>query len=204
MPPTIKGAALPKNPSAKPKNEEGQVGAATDKPSQKKSRGSRTHTRRLLIQALYASAHNKEDLPSLVRYCSEQEDYAAADKVLFTQWLHLILKLEATLVEQLSPCINRSWASVSPIEKSILLLGAFELLHQKSNHRSVIINEALNLAHAFGATDGYRFINSALDKLASEVRAEEVRIVNDKPAKPVAKTVGGERNKTEQKKGHAP
>jgi N utilization substance protein B len=38
----------------------------------------------------------------------------------------------------------------------------------------VVVNEALELAKAFGATDGYKFVNGILDKVAREARREEI------------------------------
>ena len=37
-----------------------------------------------------------------------------------------------------------------------------------------MINEAVELAKAFGATDGHRFVNGVLDKVAADVRAAEI------------------------------
>jgi N utilization substance protein B len=39
----------------------------------------------------------------------------------------------------------------------------------------VIINEAIELAKTFGGTDGHKFVNGVLDKLAAGLRAAEIR-----------------------------
>jgi N utilization substance protein B len=39
----------------------------------------------------------------------------------------------------------------------------------------VIINEAIELAKTFGGTDGHKFVNGVLDKLAAVQRAAEIR-----------------------------
>jgi N utilization substance protein B len=38
----------------------------------------------------------------------------------------------------------------------------------------VTINEAIELGKRFGATDGHKWVNGVLDKLATQVRPEEV------------------------------
>jgi N utilization substance protein B len=39
----------------------------------------------------------------------------------------------------------------------------------------VVINEAVELAKVFGGTDGHKFVNGVLDKLAVRLREIEVR-----------------------------
>ena len=38
----------------------------------------------------------------------------------------------------------------------------------------MVINEAIELAKAFGGTDGHKYVNGVLDKVAGEVRPAEV------------------------------
>jgi len=64
---------------------------------------------------------------------------------------------------------------LSPVERGILLLAAFELMHQPQVPYRVVINEAVELAKTFGGTDGHKFVNGVLDKLAARLRALEVR-----------------------------
>jgi N utilization substance protein B len=40
----------------------------------------------------------------------------------------------------------------------------------------VVINEAVELAKRYGGTDGYKFVNGVLDKVAARVRADEIRV----------------------------
>jgi N utilization substance protein B len=56
-----------------------------------------------------------------------------------------------------------------------LLIGSFELVHQLDVPYRVSINEAVELAKSFGGTDGFKFVNGVLDKLAAEVRGTELR-----------------------------
>jgi N utilization substance protein B len=38
----------------------------------------------------------------------------------------------------------------------------------------VVINEAVELAKTFGGTDGYKYVNGVLDKLAPDIRTLEL------------------------------
>jgi N utilization substance protein B len=73
----------------------------------------------------------------------------------------------------LAPFIDRPWQEVSPIERSILLLGACELKRHIETPYRVIINEAIELAKTYGGTDGHKFVNGVLDKLTPLLRAAE-------------------------------
>ncbi len=55
----------------------------------------------------------------------------------------------------------------------MLLLGAFELAQHFEVPYKVVINEAVELAKTFGGTDGHKFVNGVLDKLAPQLRALE-------------------------------
>jgi N utilization substance protein B len=56
------------------------------------------------------------------------------------------------------------------VERAILLLAAWELKHSPDIPFRVVINEAIELAKDYGATDGYKYVNGVLDKLAPALR----------------------------------
>ncbi|MFN8987987.1 MAG: transcription antitermination factor NusB, partial [Burkholderiales bacterium] len=49
-----------------------------------------------------------------------------------------------------------------------------ELIHMPETPYRVIINEAIELAKFFGGTDGHKYVNGVLDKLAAVNRSEEI------------------------------
>ena len=63
---------------------------------------------------------------------------------------------------------------MSPIERAILLIAAWELIHKQEIPYRVTINEAIELGKRFGATDGHKYVNGVLDRLAAVTRASEV------------------------------
>ena len=80
----------------------------------------------------------------------------------------------AELRELISPHISREFGRLSPIERAILYIGAFELSAHPETPFKVVLNEAVELGKSFGATDGYRFVNGVLEKIAASTRPDEV------------------------------
>ena len=74
----------------------------------------------------------------------------------------------------IAPYIDRPLAELSPVEHGILLVAAYELQTQMDVPYKVVINEAVEIAKSFGGTDGFKYVNGVLDKLAAQARALEV------------------------------
>ncbi|MGE9270407.1 MAG: transcription antitermination factor NusB [Verrucomicrobiales bacterium] len=56
---------------------------------------------------------------------------------------------------------------IDPIDRAILRLGAWEILHNADVPKPVAINEAIELAKKFGTSDSGRFVNGILDQIPS-------------------------------------
>ena len=78
------------------------------------------------------------------------------------------------LIAAFAPYLDRAPTALSPIEKSVLVIGAWELLREPDVPYRVAINEAVELAKSYGGTDGYKYVNGVLDRLAAATRAAEV------------------------------
>ena len=55
----------------------------------------------------------------------------------------------------------------------MLVIGAWELKHRTEIPYRVIIDESIELAKSYGGTDGHKFVNGVLDKLAPRLRSSE-------------------------------
>lgn len=78
-----------------------------------------------------------------------------------------VLGLKPQLDEQLNAVIeNFAPERIDPIDRAILRLGAWEILHNPDVPNPVAINEAVDLAKEFGTTDSGRFVNGILDQIA--------------------------------------
>jgi len=79
------------------------------------------------------------------------------------------------LLATLAPDVDRSLAALAPIERALLVIGAWELTHRLDIPYRVVIDEAVELAKVYGGTDGHKFVNGVLDHVAARLRADEMR-----------------------------
>lgn len=105
----------------------------------------------------------------------DAEDFSEADAQWFKTLLHGVIREAPDLRERFTPFIDRPLAELSPIEHGILLIGSFELVHHVEVPYKVAINEAVELAKSFGGTDGFKFVNGVLDKVAAQARGVEIK-----------------------------
>ena len=77
------------------------------------------------------------------------------------------------LLREIEPRIDRKLEALAPVERALLVIGTWELAHRSDIPYRVVIDEAVELAKAYGGTDGHKFVNGVLDKLAPVLRAAE-------------------------------
>ncbi|MDP2835091.1 MAG: transcription antitermination factor NusB [Pseudomonadota bacterium] len=150
---------------------------SADKPSRAAGtgRGSRQISRELVLRALYERLSAGTDFPGLVSFAEEAREYAEANTGFFRELLEGVLKQLSALDTALEPHLDRPVSELSPVEHAALLIGAYELSHSLNVPYKVCINEAVNLAKSYGGTDGHKFVNGVLDKLARVARAVELQ-----------------------------
>lgn len=177
IPPLPKTAKRPKQSAAGlPDNlaAESIADAAIEATKKAPPKSARRRSREFALQALYQwqiAAHSPGDLETQF---GEAEGFKRGDVKLFSTLMRGTIKESSHLTEQLTPHLDRPWAEVSPIERSILLMSSFELIHMVETPYRVILNEAIELAKSFGGTDGHKYVNGILDKLAATARADEI------------------------------
>jgi N utilization substance protein B len=98
---------------------------------------------------------SKESLAALLR-----ETDALADAVLREK--DDIDKRLAAVVENFAP------ERIDPVDRAILRLATWEILHAEKVPAPVAIDEAIELAKRFGTTDSGRFVNGVLDKISKQ------------------------------------
>jgi N utilization substance protein B len=131
----------------------------------------RHRARAITLQALYAWKLQGGDA---LGHARTLEGWEHCDQGLAEQLLSQIIVKSDALEEKISPHLNRSLASLSPVERVILLIGTYELAELPETPFKVVLNEAIELGKSFGGTDGHKFVNGVLEKLATELRAEEI------------------------------
>jgi len=141
-----------------------------------KPRSARRRAREFVLQALYAwlVQGDAEGIGAIEAHIREDAEFSGADQAWFVGLLKGITNNAATLRETFEPFIDRPIVELSPIEHGILLIGTFELTHQLDVPYRVAINEAVELAKSFGGTDGFKYVNGVLDKVAANARSAEV------------------------------
>ncbi len=115
---------------------------------------------------------------------AELDAFRKADVEYFRTLLNGAIENAAALEARIAPHLDRKIDNLSPIERSILLLGGYELTRELEVPYRVVINEAVELAKTYGGTDGHKFVNGVLDKLAAEVRRLEVSADRGAPRRP--------------------
>lgn len=152
-------------------------------------KSARRRSREFAVQAIYQWQLAGQSLADIEQQYGEAEGFAKADSDLFAVIVSGVIKHAETLKENLAPHLDRPWKEVSPIESAVLLIGAFELANLPDTPYRVIINEAIELAKSFGGTDGHKYVNGILDKLALSLRTEEIGFQGEVPVpKPPRKT----------------
>jgi N utilization substance protein B len=137
--------------------------------------GSRRVAREYALRGLYGWLLSQQDHAHISATLREDAQFRKADETYFSQLLQGAIEDAPNLEAKLRPCLDREVAELSPIERGVLLIGAYELTACPDVPYRVAINEAVELAKQYGGTDGHKYVNGVLDKLAQDVRAVEIK-----------------------------
>lgn len=143
-----------------------------------KSRSARHRAREYALQGIYAwiiSGCAHQERGAIDAHLRSQEEFPLADENWYKTILYGVFNQAEALREKFAPFVDRPVNELSPIEHGVLLLATFELAELQEVPYKVVINEAVELTKEFGGTDGFKFVNGVLDKLAAELRALEVK-----------------------------
>ena len=144
------------------------------KPARPTSKSPRRRAREFALQGLYQWQIGGNDEAAIEAHLADAEGFDKADRDFFIGLLRGVLAQQADLQSALQTFLDRPFAELSPVEASVLLAGAYELTNDLQTPYRVIINEAIELAKSFGGTDGHKYVNGVLDKLAAKLRPVEV------------------------------
>lgn len=132
----------------------------------------RRKSRRLIVQALYQWQIAEGDVIDIMKQFRE-ENPGKIDWDYFQEVFTAIPKQVNSLDAHLRPLLDRDLKALDPIERALLYMGTFELANRLDVPYRVVINESVELAKMFGATESHRYINGVLDKLVPVLRAAE-------------------------------
>ena len=137
-------------------------------------KSARRRSRELVVQALYQWLVTNGDAGSAESYIRETPDFHKADEAYFKNLYRGVTGDIEALRGAIAPFIDRPLEELSPVEHGILLTAAYELQNQLDVPYKVVINEAVEIAKSFGGTDGFKYVNGVLDKIAAQARSLEV------------------------------
>lgn len=138
------------------------------------SKSERSRAREFALQALYQTLVGKNPVSDIDAFTRELAGFSKSDSVHFDALLHGCSAEAAELDALLLPLLDRKLDEISPIEHSVLWIGAYELKHCLDVPWRVVLNECIELAKEFGGTDGHKYVNAVLNELAPRLRAAEV------------------------------
>jgi len=134
-------------------------------------RSARRQAREIALQALYAWQLSGGDPLDEARTL-EAED--KADRAFAEVLVRGVRDRVAELERLIAPHLDREFARLSPVERSILYIGTLELVAHPETPFKVVVNEAIELGKSYGAAEGHRFVNGVLEKIAARLRPDEV------------------------------
>nr|VFJ52582.1 MAG: NusB antitermination factor [Candidatus Kentron sp. FW]VFJ60756.1 MAG: NusB antitermination factor [Candidatus Kentron sp. FW] len=139
-------------------------------PMTKSSRGRRTEARRAALQALYQWQIVNQNIDTIAIAFPDQWQFLPLDGDYLRELVREIPRCIEQLDARLTPVIDRPTSQINPIERAILWIGVYELTFRPDVPPRVAVNEAIELAKAFGAAQSHKYINGVLDKVAIDLK----------------------------------
>lgn len=132
----------------------------------------------ITLQALFAYEFHGGDPEAVLEYVSREFEGKISDLSFAYELLNGVLANQAeikTLVEKYAP----AWPydKIAPVDRAILEIAIFEMLHSKDVPSVVAIDEAIELAKTFGNENSQKFVNGVLNAIfeSSKTRGTEAR-----------------------------
>jgi transcription antitermination protein NusB len=147
---------------------------APQRPRKAADKSGRTRAREFALQALYQHLVGRNDAGDIDAFTRDLTGFHKADSAHYDALLHGCIAEAAALDDLIVPLLDRSLAEISPIERGVMWIGAYEFRHCVDVPWRVVINECIELAKSFGGTDGHKYVNGVLNQLASQLRPLEV------------------------------
>ncbi|MFT7244926.1 MAG: N utilization substance protein B [Candidatus Azotimanducaceae bacterium] len=141
----------------------------------KPSPASRSKARRFVLQALYQMHMSGTSAVDVYAQFRQSHDMKRVDTEYLQGLLIGIDTHRAELLALIGPKLERKIEELDPIETAALLIGTYELQHKIELPYRIAINEGVELAKQFGATESHKLVNSVLDALARDLREPEYR-----------------------------
>ncbi|HRQ60582.1 MAG TPA: transcription antitermination protein NusB [Alphaproteobacteria bacterium] len=131
------------------------------------------------VQAVYGQSINPEHVGLVVNdYLTrragmevEGEKLSAPDKPLFSKIVQGVEERKDDLADMLRAALGEEGRMPEPLLAAILFCGAYEILACPDTDAPIIINEYMDIAHAYYPPGEAKLVNAVLDKLAKTLRS---------------------------------
>ena len=137
--------------------------------------GKRTKARECAVQMLYQWESTQEPMERVAglfwKVRSTTDETRARAETLARGAQGDVAALDAAITAALT---NWRFDRVAAVDRNILRIAAYELLHEPETPSAVIIDEAVEMAKRFGEADSPAFVNGVLDAVRRAVRKHEV------------------------------
>ncbi|MDE2420543.1 MAG: transcription antitermination factor NusB [Gammaproteobacteria bacterium] len=130
-------------------------------------------SRRFAMQGIYEWLLTNNPVHEIEARTRAENHMNKTDVVYYHELLTQTIAANESLDEILDPVIDRELEALNVVERAILLLGAYEMRNRLEVPYAIVIDEGIELAKHFGATDSHKYVNGVLDKLARQLRPEE-------------------------------
>lgn len=136
----------------------------------------RTRAREIALQVLYQTEQNPGLDSTEVRRFVNRRLLDDRRLVEFAESLIAGVHLHQPKLDVLIADVAENWRldRMAAIDRNILRLGAYEMLHCPDVPTKVAINEALELAKRYSTAQSSRFVNGILDRLQTAVTTPAV------------------------------
>jgi transcription antitermination protein NusB len=135
----------------------------------------RSRARRRALQAVYAMQLSGADAKNAIAQFAHEQAREPADLAYFEDLVRGVGSHHRELDQALVPFLDRGIEEVDAIERAMLRIAAYELLHRPDVPYRVVIDEALNTVKRFGSEHGHTYVNGVLDRAAAEWRSTEAQ-----------------------------
>ncbi|MBN7818927.1 transcription antitermination factor NusB [Bowmanella sp. Y26] len=133
----------------------------------------RRKARELALQGVYSWQMSKNPAHHIELHLATTNDMTKVDLAFFQELLRAVINDYDELDTKIRPYLGRLPEELDPVEKAILRLATYELVKRVDVPYKVVINEAIELAKAFGAEESHKFVNGVLDKAVRTLRKHE-------------------------------
>lgn len=134
----------------------------------------RRRARRRALQALYQWQLNHDSPKAIIRQFIEEQNFEGVDEAYFKTLIEEVVHHQVAIDALIAPALERVDASLDQMERAVLRLGVNELMNHPEIPYRVVIDEAIELSHRFGSENAHTFINGVMDRLANQLRTQEI------------------------------